>query len=149
MPNVVSKPCSDVGCSCICGECTGCQCECHRVDHVPNPILKKVLNEQGVSFNELANMTRNQLFHKMKEQDEPLKMLINALTIYNVRKSHYGEHDTEDAILRRIARTNAPYKKPKASRKSMQKKAARKSASSGRIAARKSASSAKIDQCET
>tara|TARA_B110000008_G_scaffold279489_2_gene326766 strand:- start:3004 stop:3324 length:321 start_codon:yes stop_codon:yes gene_type:complete len=106
--------------------------------------LKKVLNEQGVSFNDLANMSRNQLFHKIKEQDEPLGMLLNALKIYNVRKSHYGEHDTDDAILRRIALDNAS----KASRKSIKKaqKARKKARKSSGKAAKQTHQQV---QCET
>ena len=151
MPGVASKPCSAAGCSCICGECPGCQCECHYVDHVPNPILKKVLNEQGVSFNELANMSRNQLFHKMMEEDEPCQLLLNALNIYNVRKNHYGVHEhtndaddeSDDAILRRIARnTVSKPKRKKTEGASAARKAARKSSKSK--ATRKS-----DDQCES
>ena len=89
-------PMNQIHDGCLCGMCAGCSCDCHFVDDVPNDILKRVLNIEGVLWEKVARMTRHEIFIEIKKQSQPIRLLHNAQCMMMEQNKYNSANNTCD-----------------------------------------------------
>ena len=62
-------------CACVCGQCSGCECECHMLDDLNIRELRDIIQDKGGFTTEEVHLkTRNELF-RMACNSKPKKIL--------------------------------------------------------------------------
>ena len=101
-------PCDEYG-GCNCGVChrTGCECECHQLDALPNDHIKQILIRYGnYDTIDVQHLTRNKLFECMFRADDPEKILRRGVDMLVKLQSQRGDdlnQDVDEDFLRELA----------------------------------------------